>query len=166
MQLFAYFHWNFCFEIFFLTWSKLSNGTKLKKCILKLYSIYVCFMLESLNHVRHDKYSKKNSWALHGVLVPKIMYFFSVAFCKVARDWSIIHVDKPLSEWSSLSYKSWELRSDSTNWTEISWIINTQYSWFLLSHLHSNLYNKTTNHQQTYLPDGLILGRLWIKQLR
>ena len=24
--------------------------------------------------------------------------FFSVAFCKVARDWSIIHVDKPLDE--------------------------------------------------------------------
>ena len=33
--------------------------------------------------------------------------FFSVAFCKVARDWSIIHVDKPLDEWSSFSYESW-----------------------------------------------------------
>ena len=60
----------FALKNFFFTCCFISNKTKLKKCILKLSSIYLCIKLKIKQHVRHNLIFSLFSWAFNGVLVP------------------------------------------------------------------------------------------------
>ena len=60
------------------------NGTMLKNCNFKLPSIYLFMMLESLQHVRHNSIFSTCSWALYGIMTPKLTTFRHLELTKTS----------------------------------------------------------------------------------